>query len=144
MMKNLKKRESSREYYFPKTLFFLSRCRIVEDNCSRNLLTRSRMHLSEWDEVALVAQQRRRRKPRCVGDSWLFIVTRSVATARIYRKDLPRVIASYNRLGLSLSKYIRHRLVAKINDKRRSWTYKALGQILADYSHARHAPARIA
>jgi hypothetical protein len=36
-----------------------------------------------------------------------------VAAARIYREDLPRVIVSRNRLGLSLSKYIRHRLIAK-------------------------------
>jgi hypothetical protein len=50
-----------------------------------------------------------------------------VAVARIYRKDLPRVTASRNRLGLSLSKHIRHRLIAKINSKRRSWAWGGVG-----------------
>jgi hypothetical protein len=47
---------------------------------------------------------------------------------------LPRVTVSRNWLGLSLSKCIRHGLVAKINGKRRLWACEALGQILADYS----------
>jgi hypothetical protein len=42
-----------------------------------------------------------------------FSRTTSVVAARIYREDLPRVTASHNRLGLSLSKRIRHGLVAK-------------------------------
>jgi hypothetical protein len=66
MMKNLKKRASSREDRFPKTIFTLSRCRIAEDDGSRNLLSQSRIHIDERDEVALAAQQRRRQKPRCV------------------------------------------------------------------------------
>jgi hypothetical protein len=101
------------------------------------------MHLDEWNEVALVAQQRRRRKTRCIGGLCLFVVTRSVAVAHIYREDLPRVTTSHNRLNLSLSKRIRHGLVPKINGKKRSRTYEALGQILADYSRARRASAPI-
>jgi hypothetical protein len=39
--------------------------------------------------------------------SWLLVfVAISVAAARIYRVDLPRVTVSRNRLGLSLSKRI--------------------------------------
>jgi hypothetical protein len=68
--------------------------------------------------------------------SWLFVVTSSVAAAHIYTEDTPRVTASRNRLGLSLTKRIRHGLIAKINDKRRSWTCEALGQISVDYSRA--------
>jgi hypothetical protein len=56
MMKNFKKRVSSREDRFPKTLFALSRCMIAEDNGSRDLLFWSQMHIDEQDEVALVAQ----------------------------------------------------------------------------------------
>jgi hypothetical protein len=67
-----------------------------------------------------------------------------VVDARIYREDSPRVIASRNRLGLSLSKRIRHGLITKINDKRRLWAYEALGQISVDYSRARRALAPIA
>jgi hypothetical protein len=77
------------------------------------------MHVDEREEVALAAQQRRRRKTKCVGGSWFVVVTRSVAAARIYREDLPRVTSSHNRLAISLYKRIRHRLVAKITDKRR-------------------------
>jgi hypothetical protein len=67
MMKNLKKRASSREDHFSKTLFILSWCRITEDDGSGDLLSRSQMHVDERDEVALAAQQRRRQKTRCVG-----------------------------------------------------------------------------
>jgi hypothetical protein len=74
----------------------------------------------------------------------LFVVTRSVAAVHIYREDPPRVTASHNQLGLSLSKCIRHGLIANINGKRKPWTYEALCQILADHSRARHAPAPIA
>jgi hypothetical protein len=77
------------------------------------------MHVNEREEVALAAQQRWRRTTKCVGGSWFFIVTRSVAAARIYREVLPRVTTTHNRLGLSLYKRIRHGLVTKINDKRR-------------------------
>jgi hypothetical protein len=68
------------------------------------------------------------------------LITTSVAVAHIYREDPPRVVASRNRLGLSLSKYIRHMLVTKIKDKRKPRTYEALGWILTDYSCAHHAP----
>jgi hypothetical protein len=74
----------------------------------------------------------------------MLIVTSSVAVARIYIEDPSRITTSQNQLGLSLSKRIRHGLVAKINDKRSSWTYEALGWILADYSRACRAPASIA
>jgi hypothetical protein len=119
VMNNLKKQASIREDRFSKTLFVLSRCRITEDDDSRDLLSRSQMYVDGQDEVALAAQQRRRQKTRCIGGSWLFALTRFMATARIYREGMPRVIASCNRLGLSISKRIRHELVAKINGKRR-------------------------
>jgi hypothetical protein len=89
------------------------------------------MHVDERDEVAMSAQQRRRRKTRCAGGSCLLvIVTRSMVATRIYRKDLTRVTASRNLLGLSLSKRIRHGLIEKINCKMRPWTYEASGRIL--------------
>jgi hypothetical protein len=89
----------------------------------------------------LTTQQCRRQKPRCVGDSWLFIVTSSVVVTRIYVEDLPRVTMSRNRLGLSLSKRITHGLIAKNNGKRKPRTCEALGQILVDHSRTRRAPA---
>jgi hypothetical protein len=57
MMKNMKKQASSREDCFLKTILGLSPCRTTEDDGSRDLLSRSHMHVDEWDEVALVAQQ---------------------------------------------------------------------------------------
>jgi hypothetical protein len=143
-MKNLMKWASSREHRFPKTLFTLSWCRIAEDDGSRDLLSQSRMHIDKQDEVALAMQQQRRQKTRCIGDSWLFIATSSVAATHIYREDPPRVRASHNWLGLSLSKRIRHGLVTKINGKRRSRICEALGRIPVDYSHVHHAPVLIA
>jgi hypothetical protein len=134
---------SSRKDHFPKPLFTLSQCRITEDDGSGDLLSRSRMHVNEWDKVALTAQQRRKRKTRCVGDSWLFIVFRSVMTAHIYRKDLPRITTFDNRLDLSLSKRIRHKLIVKTNGKRKLWTYEALSQILPYHSCTRRAPMPI-
>jgi hypothetical protein len=47
MMKNLKKRVSSHEDHFPKTLFALSQCMIVEDDGSGDLLSQSQMHIDE-------------------------------------------------------------------------------------------------
>jgi hypothetical protein len=76
-----------------------------------------------------------------VSDGFIAI---SVAAARIYREDMPRVTTSHNRLGLFLSKRIRHGLVAKINDKKRSGACEALDWILTDYSCARRAPMPIA
>jgi hypothetical protein len=55
VMKNLMKRASSHEDRLLKTLFGLSRCRIAEDDGSRDLLSRSQIHIDEWDEVALAA-----------------------------------------------------------------------------------------
>jgi hypothetical protein len=84
-------------------------------------------------------------RPRCVGVfRGCSCVATSVVAADIYREDLPRVTASHNRLGLSLSKHIRHELIAKINGKRRPRTCEALGWILVDYSCTRRAPAPIA
>jgi hypothetical protein len=77
----------------------------------------------------------------CFRGCWYVAI--SVAVARIYREDPPRVTTSQNQLGLSLSKRIRHRLVAKINSKRRLRVYEALGQILVDYSRAHRAPVPI-
>jgi hypothetical protein len=91
-MKNQKKRASSHKDHFSKILLALSLCRITEDDGFRDLLSRSQMPIDERDEVALAAQQRRRRS----GGSWLFIITHSVATTRIYRKDPPRITASRN------------------------------------------------
>jgi hypothetical protein len=54
-----------------------------------------------------------------------------VAIVRIYREDLSRVTSSRNQLGLSLSKCIKHGLVAKINGKRRPRACEALGPIHA-------------
>jgi hypothetical protein len=66
MVKNLTKRASSREDHLPKTLFTLSRCRITEDDGSRDLLSRSQMHVDKRDEVASAAAAVAA-KPRCVG-----------------------------------------------------------------------------
>jgi hypothetical protein len=144
MMKNLKRWVSSREYHFPKTLLTLPQCRITEDDGCRDLLSWSWMHVDEQDKVALVVQQQRRWKPRCVGGSWLFVVSSSVVATRIYKEDPRWVTASHNWLGLSLSKCIRHWLIEKINGKRRPRTREALGRILMDYSCTRRAPAPIA
>jgi hypothetical protein len=43
-----------------KNLFTLFRCKIDEDDNSEDLLSRSQMHVDEYDEVALAAQQQRR------------------------------------------------------------------------------------
>jgi hypothetical protein len=77
---------------------------------------------------------------------WLvaILITTTVADTRIYRENPPRVTTFCNRLGLSLSKCIRYRLIAKINSKRRPRTCEALDQILMNYSCTRHASASIA
>jgi hypothetical protein len=103
VIKNLKKWANSHEDHFPKTLFALSRCKIIENDGSGDLLSQLWMHINEWDEVALVAQQRRKWKTRCEGTSWLFIVAHFMAVTCIYREDLPRVTTSH----------IRHRLIEK-------------------------------
>jgi hypothetical protein len=66
MMKNLKNRASSREDRFLKTLFAIFRCRIADDDGFEDLLSLSQMHVEKRDEVALAAQQRRRRKTALV------------------------------------------------------------------------------
>jgi hypothetical protein len=71
------------------------------------------MHVDERGEIALAVQQWMRQKSRCVGGSWLFVVSRSMVATRIYREDPPRVTVSHNRLDLSLSKCIRHGLITK-------------------------------
>jgi hypothetical protein len=68
-----------------------------------------------------------RQKPRCVGGSWLFVGASFVVAAHIYGEYLSRVTTSHNRLGLSLSKCIRHILIAKISDKRSLRTCEAFG-----------------
>jgi hypothetical protein len=57
VMKNLTKRTSSHEDHFSKTLFALSRCRIAKDDGSGDLLSRSKIHVNERDEIASTAQQ---------------------------------------------------------------------------------------
>jgi hypothetical protein len=42
-----------------KTLFVISRCRIVEDDSSEGLHFQSQMHVHERDEVASTAQQQK-------------------------------------------------------------------------------------
>jgi hypothetical protein len=67
VVNNLTNLASSHEDWFPKTIFALSRCRIAEDDSFGDLLSRSQMHIDEWDEVVLAAQQQLRLRPRCVG-----------------------------------------------------------------------------
>jgi hypothetical protein len=55
-MMNSEKRSSSCVEHFLKTLFSLSQCRIVEDNGSKDLLSRLWMHIDEHDKLALVVQ----------------------------------------------------------------------------------------
>jgi hypothetical protein len=98
------------------------------------------MPVDDQDEVALTTQQRRGQKPRCIGDSWLFIVTSSVMAARIYGEDPPRITVSRNRPGL----FIRQTIVAKINGKRKPRSYDTLGQISVNHSRTRCVPARLA
>jgi hypothetical protein len=70
------------------------------------------MHIDELDEVELSMQHQRRQKPRCVGGSWLFIITSSVVATCIYREDPPKITPSCNRLGLS----IKHVLDTDLNN----------------------------
>jgi hypothetical protein len=51
MMKNLKKRANSREDHFPKAIFTIFCCRIVEDDGFGDLLSRLEMYVDERDEV---------------------------------------------------------------------------------------------
>jgi hypothetical protein len=53
-MTNLMKQSSSHIECFPKTLFVISRCRIAEDDGSRDLLSQSQMHVDDRDEELLV------------------------------------------------------------------------------------------
>jgi hypothetical protein len=73
VVKNLMKRVSSHEYRFPKTLFALSRCRITEDDDFRDLLSRSQIHIDEWDEVPSVVQQQKRQNLDALVFLWLFV-----------------------------------------------------------------------
>jgi hypothetical protein len=91
----MKKRAGSHKDRFSKTLFALSLRRTAKDDGFRDLLSRSQMHVDEWDEVALATQQRCMQKIRCVGGSWLFVVDNSVTATRIYREELTRVTASH-------------------------------------------------
>jgi hypothetical protein len=98
MMMNLKKRSSSHVEHILKALFALSWCRIAEDDSSEDMLSWSPMHVDDRDEV-VVAQQWRRRKPRCVV-GLVGLVASSVTAAHIYRGESPRITASHNRLSL--------------------------------------------
>jgi hypothetical protein len=57
VMTNLEKRSSSHIERFLKTLFALSRWKMTEDGGFGDLLSRSQMHINDWDEVALPVQQ---------------------------------------------------------------------------------------
>jgi hypothetical protein len=113
----------------PKTLFALSQCRITEDDSSRSLLSRSHMHVDERDKVASTTQQQKWQNLNALVFFVFVHVTCSVVTVRIYKEDPSRITASHNRLGLSLWKRIRHRLIAKINGKRRPRTCEALSRV---------------
>jgi hypothetical protein len=126
VVKNLTKRGNSRENRFPKTLFALSHCSIVEDDDFRDLLSRSQMHVDERDEVASAAQQQKRWNLDVLVFFVVVRIATIVAATHIYREDMSRVIVSHNRICLSLSKCIRHGHVAKLNSKRRPWTCEAL------------------
>jgi hypothetical protein len=67
------KRVSSREDRFQKTLFALSRCRITEDDGSRDLLSWSQMHVDERNEIASVVHQQERQNQDVLMFSWLFV-----------------------------------------------------------------------
>jgi hypothetical protein len=108
------------------------------------MLSQSQMHIDERDEIGLTMQQWKRRNLDALIARGCFLITTSVTAARIYRKDMPRVTASCNRLDLSLSKRIRHGLVTKINGKRKSRTCEDLCPISVYYSHACRAPTTIA
>jgi hypothetical protein len=123
VVKNWTKRVSSHEYRFPKTIFALSWCRITDDVGSKDLLSRSQMHIDKRDEVASTAQQQKRRSLDALVFFMAVRVTTILAAARIYREDPSRATASHNRLGVSLSKRIRQRLIAKLNGKSRSRTF---------------------
>jgi hypothetical protein len=60
---------SSCEDIFPTTLFTLSRCRIVDDDSSGDLLSRLSMHVNDQDEEVLAAQQQRRKNLDAFGGS---------------------------------------------------------------------------
>jgi hypothetical protein len=75
---------------------------ITEDDGCGDLLSRSQMHIDEWDAVASAAQQQKQQNLVVLVFFVAVRVTTSLAAARIYREDLPRVIVSRNRPGLSL------------------------------------------
>jgi hypothetical protein len=54
------------------------------------------MHVDERDEVALVAQQQKQRNLDALVFFVVVRVATTVAAARIYREDPPRVTASHN------------------------------------------------
>jgi hypothetical protein len=86
----------------PKILFTLSRYRITNDDGSKDLLSRSQMHVDERDEVALAAQQWKRKNLDVLVTRGCSLITTSVAATRIYREHTPRVTVSHNQLSLSL------------------------------------------
>jgi hypothetical protein len=78
------KRVSSREDRFLKTLFALSRCMITEDDGSRDLLSRSQMHVDERDEVASAVQQQKRQNLDVLALSWLLVCCYYFCGGRTY------------------------------------------------------------
>jgi hypothetical protein len=73
VVKNFTKRASSREDRFLKTLFALARCRIDKYGGSKDLLSRSQMHVDKQDEVASAAQQQKQQNLNALVFSWLFV-----------------------------------------------------------------------
>jgi hypothetical protein len=65
---------SSHEDRFLKTLFAIFLCRIADDDGSEDLLSLSQMHIKKRDEVALTAQQRRRRKTALVARGYSLLL----------------------------------------------------------------------
>jgi hypothetical protein len=96
VVKNLMKRVSSREDRFPKTLFAVSRCKIIEDDGSRDLLSRSQMHVNEQDEVASAAQQQKRRNLDVLVFFMAVHVTTTVATLFMYNYYINSVSKDYD------------------------------------------------
>jgi hypothetical protein len=87
---------SSRNNRFPKTLSY------SPDAGSLRMIVPETYSPSHKCMLTNRIKQWRRRKPRCVGCSCLFVGASSITTTRICREDLPRVTGSQIRVGFSI------------------------------------------